>query len=95
MDYKCLSEKRKIYFKKESSKAIGNVAKIIFDFDGVLVYTAESYRQNIISVVDYYFLEILGLEGERRKFATLEDIQKFKDTGTSTKTSFPKVHQTI
>lgn len=81
MAYQCLSEKRKIYFKKDSAKAIGNVKKIIFDFDGVLVYTAESYRQAIRNVVDYYFLEILGLEGERGKLATLEDIQKFKDTG--------------
>jgi phosphoglycolate phosphatase-like HAD superfamily hydrolase len=81
MAYQCLSEKRKIYFKKDSAKAIGNVVKIIFDFDGVLVYTAESYRQTIRNVVDYYFLEILGLEGEKGKLATQDDIQKFKDTG--------------
>ena len=32
-------------------------------------------------MVDYYFLEILELEGEKGKLATLGDIQKFKDTG--------------
>jgi phosphoglycolate phosphatase-like HAD superfamily hydrolase len=32
-------------------------------------------------VVDYYFLEIMGLEGKKGKLATLRDIQKFKDTG--------------
>ena len=47
----------------------------------MLVYTSQSYRQTIRKVVDYYFLEILGLEGERGKLATLGDVQKFKDTG--------------
>jgi phosphoglycolate phosphatase-like HAD superfamily hydrolase len=81
MSYWCLNRERKIYFKRESEKAIGDVTKIIFDFDGVLVYTWRSYRQTIRKVVDYYFLEILGLEGERGRLATLEDIQRFKDTG--------------
>ncbi len=81
MSYECLSQERKIYFKKGSAHAIGNVERIIFDFDGVLVYTKESYRQTIRNVVDYYFLEILGLEGEKGKLATFEDIQKLKDTG--------------
>jgi len=47
----------------------------------VLVQTSQSYRQTVRKVVDYYFLEILGLEGEEGKLATLRDIQKFKDTG--------------
>jgi phosphoglycolate phosphatase-like HAD superfamily hydrolase len=81
MTYQCLSNERKVYVKEASAKAIGNVAKIILDFDGVLVYTAESFRQVIRSVVDCYFLEILGLEGEKGKLTTLGDIQKFKDTG--------------
>ena len=81
MIYQCLSNERRIYIKEASAKAIGKVAKIILDFDGVLVYTAESFRQAIRSVVDYYFLEILGLEGEKGKLTTLGDIQKFKDTG--------------
>jgi len=82
MTYQCLSNERKIYVKETSAKAISNVVKIILDFDGVLVYTAESFRQAIRSVVDYYFLEILGLEGEKGKLTTLGDIQKFKDTGS-------------
>jgi len=82
MTYQCLSNERRIYVKEASAKAIGKVAKIILDFDGVLVYTAESFRQAIRSVVDYYFLEILGLEGEKGKLTTLGDIQKFKDTGS-------------
>ncbi len=81
MAYKCLSQERRICLKNNSVRAIGDVKKFIFDFDGVLVYTAESYRQAIRNVVDYYFLEILGLEGEEGKLATFEDIQKFKDTG--------------
>jgi len=32
-------------------------------------------------VVDYYFLEILRLEGKRGELITLRDIQRFKDTG--------------
>jgi len=81
MSYWCLNKERRIYLKRDSAKAIGDVKKIIFDFDGVLVYTSQSYRQTIRKVVDYYFLEILGLEGERGRLATLGDIQKFKDTG--------------
>ncbi|KPV63410.1 MAG: haloacid dehalogenase-like hydrolase [Candidatus Bathyarchaeota archaeon BA2] len=81
MSYQCLDEERKIYFKKDSAKALSDTKKIIFDFDGVLVQTSQSYRQTIRRVVDYYFLEILGLEGERGKLVTLGDIQSFKDTG--------------
>jgi hypothetical protein len=81
MAYQCLSNERRIYVKEASAKAIGKAARIILDFDGMLVYTAESFRQAIRSVVDYYFLEILGLEGEKGKLTTLGDIQKFKDTG--------------
>ncbi|MDH5461476.1 MAG: hypothetical protein OEX09_04550 [Candidatus Bathyarchaeota archaeon] len=81
MVYQLLNKKRRIYFKEDSVKALSDVAKIIFDFDGVLVYTSRSYRQTIRKVVDYYFLEILGLEEEKGKLATPGDIQKFKDTG--------------
>ena len=83
MSYKCLSKERKIYFREESAKAIDNVAKIVLDFDGVLVYTLQSYYANIRKVVEYYFLEILRLEeGEgNRRIVTFEDIQGFKDTG--------------
>ena len=81
MSYRCLNKERRIYFKRDSAKAISDITKIIFDFDGVLVYTSQSYRQTVRKVVDYYFLEFLGLEGEEGKLATLGDIQKFKDTG--------------
>lgn len=81
MSYQCLDEERRIYFKKDSAKAISDIEKLIFDFDGVLVYTSQSYRQTIKRVVDYYFLEILGLEGKRERLATLKDVQSFKDTG--------------
>lgn len=81
MAYQCLSEERKIYFREDSAKDITNLAKIIFDFDGVLVYVLQSYYENIRKVVDYYFLEILGLEGRRGKLVTFGDIQGFKDTG--------------
>jgi phosphoglycolate phosphatase-like HAD superfamily hydrolase len=81
MAYQCISNERKIYVRNASAQAVGKVAKIIFDFDGVLVYTEESFRQAIRSVVDYYFLEILGLKGEKGKLTTLKDIQKFKDSG--------------
>jgi len=83
MPYKCLNKERKIYFKEESAKAIGDIAKIVLDFDGVLVYTLQSYYANIRKVVEYYFLEILGLEDGtgKRSLVTFEDIQGFKDTG--------------
>jgi phosphoglycolate phosphatase-like HAD superfamily hydrolase len=81
MDYICLNKKRKIFYKKNVITKISNVAKMILDFDGVLVNTLQSYRQAIIAVVDYYFLKLLGLKGERRKLITLDNIQRFKDTG--------------
>ena len=81
MSYHCLNEERKIYFREDSAKDITNLAKIVFDFDGVLVDVMQSYYENIRKVVDYYFLEILGLEGRREKLVTFGDIQGFKDTG--------------
>jgi len=81
MPYQCLEKDRRIYIKKDSAKTLNEVNRLIFDFDGVLVSTSESYRQVIRRVVDYYFLQILGLEGERGKLATLGDVQRFKDTG--------------
>jgi phosphoglycolate phosphatase-like HAD superfamily hydrolase len=81
VSYQCLDKERRVFFRKDSAKAFGDTAKIIFDFDGVLVYTSQSYRQAIRRVVDYYFLEILGLEGEREKLVTVGDVQRFKDTG--------------
>ena len=81
MAYQCLNKKRRLYFRKSSAKALSGITKLIFDFDGVLVQTSQSYRQTIRKVVDYYFLEIFGLEGEKGKLVTLGDVQKFKDIG--------------
>ncbi len=81
MAYRLLNKERQIYLRKDAEETLRGIDKIIFDFDGVLVQTSESYRQTIRRVVDYYFLKILGLEGEEGKLATLQDIQKFKDTG--------------
>jgi HAD superfamily hydrolase (TIGR01548 family) len=81
VSYQCLNEERKIYFREDSVKDITNLTKIVFDFDGVLVYVMQSYYKTIRKVVDYYFLEILGLEGRKGKLVTFEDIQGFKDTG--------------
>jgi phosphoglycolate phosphatase-like HAD superfamily hydrolase len=81
MAYQLLKKERQIYMREDAEETLRKIDKIIFDFDGVLVRTSQSYRQTIRKVVDYYFLEILGLEGEEGKLATLRDIQKFKDTG--------------
>jgi phosphoglycolate phosphatase-like HAD superfamily hydrolase len=81
MGYRLLNEERQIYMREDTDEALRGVDRLIFDFDGVLVQTARSYRQVIRKVIDYYFLEILGLEGEEGKLATQRDIQKFKDTG--------------
>ena len=81
MSFRLLDKERRMYVREDSEELLCGVEKIIFDFDGVLAQTSQSYRQTIRTVVDYYFLEILGLEGEAGKLATLRDIQKFKDTG--------------
>ena len=81
MSYRLLNSERRIYLREDAEEPLREIRKIIFDFDGVLAQTSQSYRQTIRKVVDYYFLEILGLEGEKGKLATLRDIQKFKDTG--------------
>lgn len=81
MAYRLLNKERQIYVREGAAETLRGIKKIIFDFDGVLVQTSQSYRQTVRKVVDYYFLEILGLTGEEGKLATLRDIQKFKDTG--------------
>ncbi|PVX26483.1 MAG: hypothetical protein CW691_01335 [Candidatus Bathyarchaeum sp.] len=81
MSYRLLSNEKQIYVRAGSEKTLREVGKIIFDFDGVLAQTSQSYRQTIRKVVDYYFLELLSLTGETGKLVTLQDIQKFKDTG--------------
>ena len=81
MAYQCLNKNRRIYYRAESAKAIMNVETLILDFDGVLVDISQSYNQAIIRVVDYYFLDILGLEGEKGKLITEKDVQDFRDTG--------------
>jgi phosphoglycolate phosphatase-like HAD superfamily hydrolase len=81
MAYRRLNKERQIYLREDAEETLRGIDKIIFDFDGVLVQTSQSYRQTIRKVVDYYFLEILGLEVEEGTLATLRDIQKFKDTG--------------
>ena len=81
MAYRLLNKERLIYLRKGAEEALREIGKLIFDFDGVLVQTSQSYRQTVRKVVDYYFIEILGLESEEGKLATLRDIQKFKDTG--------------
>jgi len=80
MAYRLLNNERQIYVRTGAEEALRGIEKIIFDFDGVLVQTSQSYRQTVRKVVDYY-IEILGLTGEEGKLATLRDIQKFKDTG--------------
>ena len=81
MSYRLVDNQRQIYVREGAEEALRGLEKIIFDFDGVLVQTSQSYRQTVRNVVDYYFLDILGLTDERGKLATLRDIQKFKDTG--------------
>jgi len=81
MSYRLLDKERQIYIREDSAELLRGIEKIIFDFDGVLAQTSQSYRQTIRNVVDYYFLEILELTGEKGKLAALLDIQKFKDTG--------------
>ena len=81
MAYRLLNKERRIYVREDAEEPLREIGKLIFDFDGVLVQTSQSYRQTVRKVVDYYFLKLLGLEGEEGKLATLRDIQKFKDTG--------------
>ena len=81
MSYRLLDSERRIYVREGKEEALRGIEKIIFDFDGVLVQTSQSYRQTITEVVDYYSIELLGLTAEKGKLATLRDIQKFKDTG--------------
>jgi phosphoglycolate phosphatase-like HAD superfamily hydrolase len=81
MTYRLLNKERQTYLRENAEEPLRRINRLVFDFDGVLVQTSQSYRQTIRKVVDYYFLEILSLEGEDGKLATLRDIQKFKDTG--------------
>ena len=79
MTYRRLDNDTNLFFKTDSVTSLRRIDKLIFDFDGVLI--RQLYSRAIRRVVDYYFLEILGLEGENGKLVTWEDIQTFKDTG--------------
>jgi phosphoglycolate phosphatase-like HAD superfamily hydrolase len=81
MVYRLLNKERQTYLREGAEETLRRINRLIFDFDGVIVQTSQSYRQTIRKVVDYYFLEILSLEGEYGNLATLRDIQKFKDIG--------------
>jgi len=81
MAYRLLNKERQTYLREDAEETLHRINRLIFDFDGVIVQTSQSYRQTIRKVIDYYFLEILSLEGEDGNLATLRDIQKFKDTG--------------
>ena len=81
MSYLLLNKDRRIYVRKNFKESLNKIRYLIFDFDGVLCQTSQSYRETIRNVVDYYFLNLLEIEGERGKLVTLNDIQKFKDTG--------------
>jgi phosphoglycolate phosphatase-like HAD superfamily hydrolase len=81
MSYRLLNRQRQVYVRADAKEALRGIERIIFDFDGVLVQTSQSYRQTITAVVDYYFIELLGLTIKKGKLVTLRDIQKFKDTG--------------
>ncbi|MEJ2271950.1 MAG: hypothetical protein P8X91_05630 [Candidatus Bathyarchaeota archaeon] len=81
MSYRLIDSGKQIYVRKDSEESLLKIRHIIFDFDGVLSQTSQSYRQTIRNVVDHYFLELLRIKGIRGKLVTLQDIQKFKDTG--------------
>lgn len=81
MSYLLLNKDRRIYVHKNFKESLNKIRYLIFDFDGVLCQTSQSYRETIRNVVDYYFLNLLEIEGERGKLVTLHDVQKFKDTG--------------
>ncbi|MEJ2280591.1 MAG: hypothetical protein P8X97_01525 [Candidatus Bathyarchaeota archaeon] len=81
MSYLSLNKDRRIYVRKNFKESLNKIRYLIFDFDGVLCQTSQSYRETIRNVVDYYFLNLLEIEGERGKLVTLNDVQKFKDTG--------------
>lgn len=81
MSYCLLDKDRRIYVREDSKGSLLKICQIIFDFDGVLSQTSQSYRQTIRKVVDYYFLDLLGIDGENGNLVTLQDVQKFKDTG--------------
>lgn len=81
MKYECLNPNRKIYLKKQVKIGFENGVKLVCDFDGVLVDTSKSYPSTIIELIDYYFIEILGLTGSKNQLITFQDIQNFKDTG--------------
>jgi HAD superfamily hydrolase (TIGR01548 family) len=81
MSYRLLNKERQIYYQEDSEEPLRRISKIIFDFDGVLAQTSQSYRQTIRNVVDHYFIKLLMLNGENGKLVTMQDIQKFKDTG--------------
>src|ERR1700680_1941089 len=57
---------------------------IIFDIDGVLIKTTNSFRATDIAVVEYVLTHIHGLDrgqDEGKPLVTLEDVNAFKQAG--------------
>jgi len=73
---------RDTLMRENSVEKISGIKRIIFDCDGVIVFDRDSYRSTIIKAVDYYFLKLLGLKGDRGRLVTQDDIQRIKDTGS-------------
>ncbi len=76
-----MNSKRQIYLKENSQEALRDIQRLVLDFDGVIVQTKDSFRKNIVRVVDYYFHDIMGLDDERSLLIDLGDVQDFKDSG--------------
>ncbi len=54
----------KILIKKEAYSLLSEIDTIIFDIDGVLVDVSSSYHQTIIDTVQYYFCNIINMQGK-------------------------------
>lgn len=65
---------------KEISEALGNVRKLIFDFDGVVMSVTGSYWRSVHETLNFYFSKLLGF-GRSLSLISNDEIKKFKDTG--------------
>ncbi|MCJ7760121.1 hypothetical protein MUP59_03145 [Candidatus Bathyarchaeota archaeon] len=79
--YSYVSLGEEILCREDSIPLLSRISNLIFDCDGVIVSDRDSYRQAIARSVDYYFLTLVGLNGEKGRLVTQADIQKIKDTG--------------
>lgn len=74
-------DKKEMFIEEEYIENLKNLDSLIFDCDGVLLNTANSFDQAIKNAIDYFFTNIIQFEKSIKSFVSNEDIVLLRNTG--------------